>query len=88
MNPRMNLDSYIEILKALRCSKTIKQLGEYVNFRPTALYHTIYYLQDKGLIRENGRTLVQSKTSITHPKWARLFITTAKGHEFLALLEN
>ncbi len=88
MNPRMNLDSYIEILTALRYSKTIKQLGECISFKPTAIYQTVYYLQDRGLIRENGSTLVQSKKNKIKIVRAGLYITTDKGRKYLAVLEN
>ncbi len=88
MNQRINLDSYVEILNTLRCSKTIKQLGENVNLRATALYRTIYYLKDKGLIRKNGTTLVQSKKNKIKTIRAGLYITTDKGRKLLAVLEN
>ncbi len=88
MNQRINLDSYIEILNTLRCSKTIKQLGKNVNLRATALYKTIYYLEDKGLIQKNGTAFVQSKKNKVNLRRARLYITTDKGHKFLAVLEN
>ncbi len=82
------LDIYIQILKTLRCTKTIKELGELVDSKSTTLYHTVYYLQEKGLVQENGTILIQSEKNLTQAKRARTYITTEKGRNLLFVLED
>ncbi len=88
MTRRKALDTYIEVLKALRCAKTIKQLDHLVDSKSTTLYHTVYYLQEKGLLQENGTTLIQSEKNIMQTRRARLYITTEKGRKLLFVLED
>lgn len=89
MKRRSDLDSYIEILRVLRLTKTIKQVRQLINSNSSStLYKTIYYLQEKGLIQENGTTLIRSEKNIMQTRRARLYITSERGCRFISVFDT